>query len=444
MKKLIYSVFTLLIIVTACKKNNSSNDDDTPNANNLLTDPATGWKRVAVIPFDELKTARGTSPYNRMKGFDLQKVGGQFAVLYAQHSLDVNSRLNSDWFFKALVSENATAQPEKINFGAFSSGGSGNAGPYGTYSFYAQFIPGSSTPVFTGIDYTNNHTVLVDGTGKTIAGTPSRIATFSYMTDGEFMAATVPYGDRDTYLWHYKNPPNPIGDFNFTYRPVNIDGNKRFFNIPIKANDGNYYEFSLCSKNGATTFLTTRCRDDRAYGGTPPNYDITDVGTVPDMPQSGLQLLTYDYNSTTGEITFVFTNLGNIHCYRWKQGSLTKLWQASLDGDANFRDAIQVYTNRNMLNEWRIKPDGTFYLMCSSLTIPFNYPSPWIKLWEVNQLGVKVVSTLAEAQTAQKEFTISTCRYIDGAYYALAYPTGDSRYKIGDPHYHMEVIKLNP
>ncbi len=101
-----------------------------------------------------------------------------------------------------------------------------------------------------------------------------------------------------------------------------------------------------------------------------------------------------------------------------------------------------MYSNLNLLNEWRLKPDGTFYLMRSSADVGVYYLHPWIKLWEVNASGVKLLSSLTEDQTFKKSVMISTCRFIDGAYYALAYPTGDHIYRIGDPHYHMEIIRL--
>jgi hypothetical protein len=462
MKKLKYPkylFFALLLLAGACKKDKKS--DENINTENLLIDPATGWKRVAVIPFDDLTTARGSSPYNRMKGYDLQKVGAQFAVLYAQHSLDLNNRLAADWFFKALVSENATVKPEKISFGAFSSNGSGNAGPYGGYTFYAQFIPNTSVPVFTGMDYTNHYMVLVDKTGKTIAGAPSsNYPQFYYTPEGEFLAGSLNRGDA-SFLWHYKNPPNPIGDFSYSFRPVTIDGNKRLFTIPIKGGDGGYYEFALCNKNGLNTFMATRCREDRVYGATPPNYEIVDSGPLAGMPQSGLPAdnlipITYDYNSTTGELTFVFEDYlriptevdnryKNLYAYRWKQGSLTKLWQTSaIENDAVLQSALTSYSNINRLNDWRLKADGTLYLMDVVQSGVPQSTDAALKLWEVNGSGIKVISTLSYGQTLQKEYSISTCRYIDGAYYALAYPTGDSKYSIGDPHYHMELIKLNP
>lgn len=446
MKKIIYPVLALLLFATACTKNSPSGDD-TGNTNNLLTDPTTGWKRIAIIPFDGLG---GATPYNAMKGFDLQKANGQFAVLYTQHSLEPIAHVSSDYFYKTLVAENTTASNlEKINFGIFSGGG--NSSPF---TYYGQLLPNTSTPVFTGMDYANNYIELRDNTGKIIAGAPSsNYPKFKYLTDGEFMAGSAWIG-HETFLWHYKNPPDPVGDFNYTYRPGIIDGNKRLFSIPIKAADGKYYEFSLCSKNNVNTFMTIRCREDRAYGATPPNYEIVDSGPVANMPQSGfsadaLELLTYDYNSSSGEITFVFDNYtglssGNIYCYRWKQGSLTKLWQASLDNDADFRNAIKVYVNKNMLNEWRLKPDGTFYLMDYIQSNRPQSADAAIKLWEVNNSGIKVMSSITYGQTVQKDFTISTCRYIDGAYYALAYPTGDGNYRIGDPHYHMEIVKLTP
>lgn len=461
MKTPILLVCSLLLFNVACKKKSAPDPDGTQNTANLLTDPATGWKRIAIIPFDDLTTARGTSPFNRMKGFDLLKIGGQFAVLYAQHSLDVNNRLSSDWFFKALVSENATAKPEKINFGAFSSSGSGNAGPYGKYTFYAQFVPNTSVPVFTGMDYTNNYIVLMDKTGKPLGGAPSSsYPQFYYTADGEFLAGSLFRGDA-SFLWHYKNPPNPVGDFNYTFRPATIDGNKRLFSIPINGADGNYYEFSLCNKNAVNTFMVIRCREDRTYGGTPPNYEIVDSGPLAGMPKSGLLAdnlipLTYDYNSNTGELTFIVEDYlriptevdnryKNIYAYRWKQGSLTKLWQtAAIENDATLQAALTVYSNVNRLNDWRLKPDGTLYLMDNIQLDRPQSSDAVLKLWEVNGSGIKVVSAITYGQTVQKEFTISTCRFIDGAYYALASPTGDGTYKIGDPHYHMEIVKLNP
>lgn len=461
MKTLLPFICILLLFTLSCKKKGDSNPDENNNTANLLTDPATGWKRVGIIPFDEKNTARGTSPYNRMKGFDLQKVGGQFAVLYAQHSLDLSNRLASDWFFKALVSENGTVQSEKINFGAFSSSGSGNAGPYGRYTFYAQFVPGTSTPVFTGMDYTSNYMVLMDQTGKTLGSAPSSYyPQFYYTPDGEFLAGSLGRGDA-SFLWHYKNPQNPIGDFNYSFRPATIEGNKRLFTMPIKAADGSYYEFALCNKDGLNTFVVTRCREDRVYGATPPNYEVVDSGPLAGMPQSGLLAdnlipLTYDYNSNTGELTFIVEDYlriltevdnryKNIYAYRWKQGSLTKLWQTSaIENDATLQAAITVYTNVNRLNDWHLKADGTLYLMDVVQSNAPKSTDPVLKLWEVNGSGIKVISSLTYGQTVQKEYSISTCRYIDGAYYALAFPTGDSRYGIGDPHYHMELIKFNP
>jgi len=460
MKTRLLLVCALLSFAMACKKTPNPGPDGGQNVANLLTDPATGWKRVAIIPFDDLRTARGTSPYNSMKGFDLLKVGGQFAVLYAQHSLDVDSRLASDWFFRAMVAEDGTAQPDKINFGAFSSNGSGNAGPYGKYTFYAQFVPGTTTPVFTGMDYTNNYIVLADRTGKTLAAAPSSgYPQFYYTVDGEFLAGSLFRGDV-SFLWHYKNPPNPVGDFNYTYRPATIDGNKRLFNIPIKGADGYYYEFSICNKNGANTFMVIRCREDRAYGGTPANYEVVDSGPLANLPQSGLLAdnlipITYEYNSVTGELTFIVedylripTEVGNryknLYAYRWKQGSITKLWQTSVENDAVLQAALTTYGNVNRLNDWRLKPDGTLYLMDYIQSNAPKTADELLKLWEVNASGIKVMSSLTYGQTVQREFSLSTCRYIDGAYYALAYPTGEGTYRIGDPHYHMELVKLTP
>ena len=192
-----------------------------------------------------------------------------------------------------------------------------------------------------------------------------------------------------------------------------------------------------------------------------PNYEIVDSGPLTNMPQSGLLadnliLLTYDYNSTTGELTFVVEDYlriltevdnryKNIYAYRWKQGSLTKLWQTSaIENDAVLQKALTTYVNINRLNDWRLKSDGTLYLMDYVQSNAPKTADPVLKLWEVNGSGIKELSSITYGQTVQKEFTISTCRYIDGAYYALAYPTGDGFYKIGDPRYHMEIIKLNP
>ncbi|PSK91565.1 hypothetical protein B0I18_105148 [Taibaiella chishuiensis] len=452
MKKILYASLALLLMATGCTKTSPS-DGDSDNADDLLTEPATGWKRVAIIPFDGL--GGGATPYNAMKGFDLQKANGQFAVLYTQHSLEPVAHVSSDYFYKTVVSENATATNlQKISFGIFSGGG--NSSPF---TWYGQLLPNSVIPVFTGMDYNNNYIQLRNSTGDIIAGAPaSNYPTFKYTNDGTFLAGSMWTG-HESFLWHYKNPPDPIGDFSATYRPGVIEGHKRLFNIPVKAADGNYYEFSLCSKDGATTFMVIRCREDRTYGATPPNYEIVDAGTVANMPQSGfpadfLELLTYDYNTETGEITFVFDDFQsaasgsdarkNIYCYRWRQGSLTRLWQASLDQDADFSNAVKVYINKNMLNEWRLKPDGTLYTMARFEANVPQPADPAIKLWEVNNSGVKVISSITYGQTVQKDFTLSTCRYLDGAYYALAYPTGDGRYRIGDPHYHMEIVKLNP
>jgi hypothetical protein len=443
MKKTIYPALALLLLATACKKDKSTSNNGIDSKDNLLTDPATGWKRVSIVPFTGL--GRGASPYNGMKGFDLQKADGKLAVLYTQHSLDPVVHAASDYFFKAVVAENATATDvQEISFGIFSGGG--NNSPY---TYYGQFLPNTAKPIFTGMDYNNNYIELRDQEGDIYAGAPAyNYPTFKYLPDGEFIAGSM-WVTHESYIWHYKNPPNPLGDFSSTYRPGIIDGNKRLFNIPIKAADGNYYEFSLCNNNNTVTFLTIRCREDRVYGGTPPNYEIVDAGAATDWPQSGfspdyIELLTYDHNSAAGELTFVFGCQNSLFCYRWKQGTLTQLWQTSLSADTDFSNAVKVYSNKNMLNEWRLKPDGTFYVLGN---IEQNAPrteDPITKLWEVNGSGIKTLATLTYAQTIQKGFEISTCRYIDGAYYALAYPTSDGNYRIGDPHFHLEIVKLNP
>lgn len=119
MKTPILLVCILLLFIIACKKKADPNPDDIQNTGNLLIDLTTGWKRVAIIPFDGL--GGGASPYNAMKGFDLQIVNGQFAVLYTQYSLDPAVYVSSDYFYKTVVAENATATNlEKINFGIFS------------------------------------------------------------------------------------------------------------------------------------------------------------------------------------------------------------------------------------------------------------------------------------------------------------------------------------
>lgn len=454
MKNKLITLVTSLVIfsLASCKKGGPAKEPGIDSAENLLTDPATGWKRVAVIPFTGLGT--GPSPYNAMNAFDLEKVGDKFAVLYTQHGFEPLTRSEADHFYKVLVAPGQTnPEPVSISFGT-----SKNAGVNSPFTYYGQFIPGSYAPVFTDMDYTNNYIELRDAEGETYAGAPAtNYPTFKYLPDGEFLAASMWVG-HESFLWHYKNPPNPKGDFSSTYRPGIIEGHRRLFNIPVKGSDGSYYEFSMTAKDGKSGFMVIRCREDRIYGANPPNYEITDRGEISGLPAGGydanfIELITYDYNAASAELTFVVADYAsgamgsddrkNLYCFRWKQGQLSKLWQQSLDQDVDLRNSVRVFVNKNMLNEWRLRADGTFYLMNSGVPSGSSSTRATVKLWEVNASGIKLLSGISDKLTSEKSVTISTCRYFDGAYYALAYPTGEYYYKLTDPHFHMEVIKLN-
>jgi len=450
-KTLILVAVSVIFGLFGCKKSDSHKESGIGSTENLLTDPATAWKRVAIIPFTGLGT--GPSPYNAMNAFDLEKVGGKFAVLYTQHSFEPLTRSEADHFYKVLVSpEQSNPVPVSISFGT-----SKNAGVNSPFTYYGQFLPGSDSPVFTGLDYTNNYIELRDAEGETYAGAPaSNYPTFKYLPDGEFLAASMWTG-HESFLWHYKNPPNPKGDFSATFRPGVIDGNRRLFNIPMKSADGSYYEFSMTAKDGKSGYMVIRCREDRTYGANPANFEITDRGDIAGLPANGydanfMELITYDYNAASAELTFVVADYAsgamgsddrkNLYCFRWKQGQLTKLWQQALDQNVDLRNSIRVFINKNMLNEWRLRPDGTFYLMNSGVASGSSLTNAAIKLWEVNGSGIKLLSGISDKLTSEKSVTISTCRYFDGAYYALAYPTGEHTYKLTDPHFHMEIIRL--
>ena len=453
MKKIVL-ILTVLATFYACKED-TGGDDPTPQnpSGALLLDPATGWKHVISIDTKD----KGLS------GCDITPVGQEIAVLYKS-----TKNNQSDIHYHKVKFKESDSQASAGTMLGFSTDG--------RTIYYSQFIPESYTAVFTNVEYMGDHHALIDENNTRtvrfiteISNPGAEFINYYYTKASDYLGATIknktsPFGIQ---YGSSKFPPTPVTD---GFMPkISIDYVRGNFTskmvIPLKLSDNLPYTFAIGTDGTKLKYQTLKLLAEKTR--IDPNYEIVDEGEFTGWQASTLEsndpyrsLVAFSYDNDV--LTFVLADykmvsgvnvMDKLHCYRWKKGTagLSTLWESG-EVDATLANALagkekilDVQTRR--YEENRLTPDGTLYTIHTKKL--YTQPDPekqYSLLYTVNAAGIKELGRTDYLYNNYKQSAwINTCRYINGAYYALVYPTSDYEYVKNDsPKYHIEVVKLTP
>jgi len=452
-QKHLFSIAVLLALSSACKKSTDGEDPAPPNSSDtLLLPPSTGWQHVMSID---------TKDY-ALSVCDMTPVGQEIAVLYKSR---LPTSHTSD-YFKVKFKESGPQSAAGTQLG-FSTDG--------RTVYYSQFVPESYTAVFTDMQYVGNIYGLIDENNTRtvrfvtdLTQPKDEFVNYYYTKAGDYLGAVIngAHIPNATQYGTSKFPPTPVTD---GFMPtINTDKNRGNFvskmAIPLKLSDNHPYTFTIGTDGNQLKYQALKLLPEKER--IDPNYEIVDEGEFAGWQASGLEsnnpyqsLVTFRYDNDV--LTFVLADykmvsginvMNKLHGYRWKKGTagLSTLWESAevtptLSNALDTQEAINDVQSRRY-EENRLTPDGTLYTIHTKKL--YTQPQPekeYSILYTVNASGINELSRIDYLfDHYKKTVRINTCRYINGAYYALVYPIESEYIKADDPKYHIEVVKLTP
>ena len=441
MKKFII-LLLVIIIITSCEE-----DVDTPEVVNQsdgwLIAPETGWKHVMTIPYEKPSAAREGNDW--LSAYDMTLIGDEIGILYsANYYLGDKGPIKQ--FYKVKFKEND------------SNVGSGTAlqviGTTSRTTFHSQLVPNSLIPVFINFAGTEQVELYDENDSKMAMFLTNNVKeiNYYYTPNGNFLGA----GLDETYASHFWNLQYPQTTFAITDIKLAKDRKsfKSTFVIPLKLSDNNYYTLSVGKEGTKTRYQLLKLLPERDYN-IEINYEKISEGELTGVPASNLRgmnesLVAYDVQSDV--VTFVIgdyedinsAQINKLHCYRWNKATneFTTLWETEPISRNLSNGILDNVTSEYKYRENRLTSDGTFY----TLFTKEKYRDPdlgtrYTILYTVNAAGVKESGKLDELYN--NSVVITTCRYMNGGYYALVYPWNDAAIKKDDAKFHLELVKLN-
>ena len=444
MKKQLF-VLACFALLAACKKENTTTTPVTNQEEDWLINPATGWKHVQTVSYE--KPADALAGNDRFTGYDLTQIGNEIGILYsANYYMPEKGPIRQ--FYKIKFKENDS----NIGSGA-------KLKIYGTTSrstFHSQLIPNTLIPVF--INYSGSDRIELYDENDSKMGfmlfNNAKEISYHYTKDGDFVAG----GIDDTYanhFWTLKYPQTVPTSFPDIKAAKDRADFKSSFSMPVKATDGNYYVFAIGKVGAALAYQVVRLQPEKDYNTT-INYEIVKQGTLDGIAPQNLRtaaqsLVTYDVQGDVLHFVLAdFNGINNprinkLYGYRWNRqtNSFEKLWETP-EVSLNLSKAILDNKKAEYkYRENRLTPDGGFYTLFTKEK--FGEPevgTQYTILYTANATGIKELGKLDELYG--NSVSITNCRYINNAYYALVYPSETTTFKLGDRKFHLELVKLNP
>lgn len=441
MKQISFAIIIALSTIQySCKKEPKKDETSTPSDGHII-DQNTGWQYVTAIKYEKPAGDAQESNNNSLSVYDLTNINDEFAVLYSAKYFQKSTSSNMAQFYKVRFKNN-DANFSSTKMQAYNAN---KELPF----WQTQFIPNSLIPVFTRpqnggyemsfFDENNtkqSHLLLDHFTTKILS---------YYTPDANFVVSGNDNGK--LHFWSARYPSSGLmTDF------ISLGATENSIVIPMKFSDGSANLFIIAKAKDSKNFEVVKLDDGKETSLDGGGLD--GVGKLQAMNQS---LMAFDYKDDV--LTFVLADyvptsssdaINKIHCFRWNQRTkgITKLWECNTTPD--FSKAVlspapggplsyaeNIYLNR------RIAPDGTFYTIYTKPKYAEpNVGKEYTAIYTANGTGVKQLGKVDELYEQTVAFT--HCRYINGAYYALAYPVTDSKIKADDPKFHIELVKYVP
>jgi hypothetical protein len=449
--------FTLFIlslsVLGACSKGSKDSETVPPDQERgWLLSPSTGWEHVNTINYPAAETGDVSSGF--MSPYDLASTGNNnFTVLYGANFMHSN-------IDPITVISKAVFKNNDVNVGSGTrlkiQGGSKRS------TFYSQFVPNSAIPVFTefaGLSYVD----MFDENNvkqSRLTRNETKEFNFNYNANGDFIAASTDNNGL-SHLWYARYPS--AAPFMKEANILTTRGSvKTLMTIPFTSTAGKPFNFHICKEGTLVKFQAIEMLSD--MNATEPNKsDMVSQGTLEGVDPNELRIETESlvtYTVQQDVVTFVLagfadvnaTKINKLHCFRWNKstGECKLLWR-NTNIDVNLSKGIldkfkpnAVFSEQFKFNKYleiRLTPEGTLYtIFTKEKYAEPNMGKQYSILYTVGLAGTKELGRLEELYNGS--VAISTCRYIDGSYYALVYPVATSVIKQDDPKFHMELVKL--
>lgn len=443
MKKILF-ILAVLATFSSCKKESKEESSNQNQSENWLLDPSTGWQHVMSIENDKSLCV-----------YDMTLIGQEIGVLYG--TLVYTDGPKSE-FYKTKFKENDVRAADAVKLG-FST--------IGKTIYHSQFIPNTFIPVFTNFEGTGS-IGIVDENNTRIGGLvtdrtqASETINYYYTKTGDFLAgvvlgAHIPFSSQ---YWSGKYPGTGLMPL------IQTDKDRGAFKskiiIPLKLSDGKPYTFTIGEEGAKLKYQVLQLLPEKQR--IDPNYEIIDQAEFAGLSASSLDaispyrsLVTYSFEDDVLTIVLAdyktingVNQINKLHCYRWNKrtNNLIILWESS-EVDLLLAKAIEKDVKVNGISpspylENRLTADGTFYtLFTKELYTAPDAELEYAVLFTVNVSGIKKLNQSDYIyKNYKKSVRISTCRYMNGAYYALVYPLSTEYIKANTPKYHIEVVKL--
>lgn len=441
----------LLNFLNSCTK--GKDDTETPPVDQdktWLLNPSTGWEHVNTITYP--KAESGDISSNFMIAYDLASTGNNsFSVLYGANFLHIDP---------ITVISKAVFKSNDVNVGSGTrlkfQGGAKRA------TFYGQFIPNSAIPVFTEFVGLESVDIYDENNIKQsrLTRNNNKEFNFNYNANGDFIAASTD-NFTQSHLY-YSRFPSTIPFMKEANVLTTRTGVKTLMMIPFTSTTGKPCNFHICKEGALVRFQAIEMLTDM-YAAEPNQYQVFSQGTLDGVEPTELRIETESlvaYDAQQDVVTFVLagfadinsTKINKLHCFRWnKATNECKLLWRNTSIDQNLSKGLldrfkpnNVFAEQFRANKFlenRLTADGTLY----TLFTKEKYAEPEIGkqytiLYTVGLAGIRELGRLDELYNGS--VAISTCRNINGVYYALVYPVGASIIKTDDPRFHMELVKL--
>ena len=438
MKPLLRIVMFAACLVS-CGNSATSAGGAGPEATPLI-DESSGWKRVATI--EDTGTRCDTAQGCVDTVYDLTVSAEAAQVLFSADKLEPDGPMRT--YFKASRSLAGAA-----NAPATTLAGLPNLPNHPNLSFRPFFRPGSFDmevlAFWHGFSDTFTHLELYDEAAQLLtAQSPSYDASTStkVLDNGDILAGDVTgasigeldYYQRRTNSWTYLNQSAGDGQWLIAYTPFRLD-------------DGSVLAFRLYSL------------DDRAYLSV---ADFVPGAAFPAAPYKARFSEEHAEYAPTGKngVTPTYAQTVRISAYTTAGNSLTVVLEEQdpttqayslsaylwTEGDSAFQKLygavpVSALLGRKLSdrNAAACASDGSAFAIVQDAHVGFD--DHLFHLGVVNAHGEASYGTVSDNSGGDTVVTLSTPRYANGAYYAVASPFFKGQAYLGQ---HVDVVKLTP
>ena len=430
MKHFLFPI-AVLVLLASCKKTDDSSGNNGNNYGDPLVPENTGWKRVATINYSGKYVDAGIVPHE-MTAYDISENNGALQVLYSEDKFENGDRF--PFYFKATTPLSGGADAAVTELPKMPSAVQFRPGTYNAETY--NFVPQSGANFFFK---------LIDEAAQVVTSNYvfNYPAYYRYMrANGDLVmggiystaALDMEYYNRAANTWTHNLQSNADTQYNIAYRPFLVDG------------DASPLAFRLYSKGTKAFLSVARFVQNTQYPAQPyttffteehPEYAPTSItGFSPDFPGESSIVA---YNAEGNALTVVLSNKNKssgaytLSAYKWINGAVA---------------LMPLYKNVSVATDLgdKLAPgilgqctaDGTVYALLDEASPTHNGRAYHLSL--INANGEKTYGNVYSISTRYVA-SISTLRYINGAFYACVVPQFSGVDYVGQ---HMDIVKLTP